>query len=444
MLGTLLKPAAQRELCMRYLYSALLYCLIPLILVRMLLRSRAAPAYRKRLAERFGAFTQDQECGDKPVLWVHAVSVGEAIAAAPVIETLLECYPRHRVVVTTTTPTGSERVKALFGDRVFHVYAPWDLPGAVQRFLKSVQPDLLLIMETELWPNMLHYSRRAGCRIVLANARMSQRSARGYARFSTLTRNMLTDLTVVACQSKNDSDRLLTLGLSKDRLEVTGSIKFDLELDAQIRLKAEQLSESWHTANRPVLVVASTHPGEDEQVLAAFGQLRKTAKNCLLVLVPRHPERFDAVYEQCAASGWKVLRRSADQPPSPSDDIVLGDTMGELLLLLSLADVAVIGGSLVEHGGHNVLEASAWGVPVVTGPHMFNFAQISELLSEAGAMITLDDPLKLGQCLTDLFADRTKRETMGAMGQQVVADNRGAKARLLALIKEQVASAPSP
>jgi 3-deoxy-D-manno-octulosonic-acid transferase len=444
MLGRLLKSAAQLELCMRYFYSALLYCLIPLILLRMFLRSRVAPAYRARLAERFGVFTPDKDRGDKPVLWVHAVSLGETIAAAPVIEALLERYPRHRMVVTTTTPTGSERVKALFGNRVFHVYAPWDLPGGVKRFLKSVQPDLLLIMETELWPNMLHYSQRAGCRIVLANARMSQRSANGYARFSTLTRNMLAGLNVVACQSQSDGDRLLTLGLSKNKLKVTGSIKFDLELDAQIRLTAEQLSESWHAADRPILVVASTHPGEDEQVLAAFAQLRKTAENCLLVLVPRHPERFDTVYEQCVLDGWKVLRRSAGQPPSFSDDIILGDTMGELLLLLSLADVAVIGGSLVEHGGHNVLEASAWGVPVVTGPHMFNFAQISELLTEAGAVITLDDPLKLGQCLADLFADRVKRETMGAIAQQVVADNRGAKQRLLALIEEQVGSQPSP
>ena len=423
---------------MRLIYSALFYCLIPLIMLRLLLRSRIAPAYRARMAERLGFFKADTSVDTRPAIWVHAVSVGETLAAAPLIENLLESYPDHRMVVTTTTPTGSERVKALFGDRVFHVYSPWDTPGAVKRFLRKTRPRLLLIMETELWPNMLHCTQAAGCRIVLANARLSQRSADGYARFDRLTRGMLACLDVVACQARADGDRFLALGLEPSALNITGSIKFDLQLDGDLRAKAAQLRDAWGTDKRGVIVAASTHPGEDEQILKAFTQVRQSHDNCLLVIVPRHPERFDTVYELCVAAGWNIQRRSSGRAPDPGDDILLGDTMGELLLLLGGATVAVIGGSLVNHGGHNVLEASAWGVPVVTGPYMFNFSDISDLLAAAGAMTRLADPGELGDCLAELLANPQRRREMGEAGQRVVADNRGAKKRLLALLDGQI------
>jgi 3-deoxy-D-manno-octulosonic-acid transferase len=426
---------------MRLLYSAFLYILFPAIVLRMLLRSRKAPAYRHRLAQRLGFFEAVPDTFDKPVIWVHAVSVGETLAAAPLIEDLLLRYPEHQLVVTTTTPTGSERVQALFAGRVFHVYAPWDLPGAVKRFVDRVQPRLLLIMETELWPNMLHYSARAGCAVVLANARMSERSARGYLRFPGLTRSMLDSIDMVACQSEADGERLLGLGLEPQRLEITGSIKFDLELGEDLKERSAQLADHWGTGNRPVLVAASTHSGEDEQILQAFSLLRSSVKDLLLILVPRHPERFQSVQQLCADAGWAVCRRSEGRAPQRDTDVVVGDTMGELVLLLSLADVAIIGGSLVPHGGHNVLEAAAWGVPVITGPHMFNFAEISELLSSAGAMIALEDPLNLGACLSELFADGARRARMGKAGREVVSSNRGAKKRLLALIDQQIQSA---
>ncbi len=418
---------------MRYLYSALFYLLLPVVVLRMLWRSRRAPAYRKRLAERFGVLDAGIP-GEAESIWVHAVSVGETLAAAPLIESLLERYPGHPLVVTTTTPTGSERVQALFGNRVFHVYAPWDLPGAVRRFLRATRPRLLLIMETELWPNMLHYTTGAGCRTLLANARLSERSAKGYARFGALTRELLQDLDTVACQAEADGQRFLSLGLPEQALHITGSIKFDLELDAVMREQAAQLRSELGTGRRPVLVAASTHPGEDEQVLQAFSRVRETQDNCLLVLVPRHPERFDDVFLLCQQAGWQVRRRSAGALPAMADDILLGDTMGELVLLLGAATVAVIGGSLVEHGGHNVLEPAAWGVPVVTGPYMFNFAEVSELLVAAGGMIRLDDPAQLGGCLQALLGDPQRRLEMGAAGQQVVADNRGARKRLLELV----------
>jgi 3-deoxy-D-manno-octulosonic-acid transferase len=422
---------------MRYLYSALFYLLLPLVVLRMLWRSRQAPAYRRRLAERFGVF--DREPDQRPVIWVHAVSVGETLAAAPLIEDLLRIYPDHAMVVTTTTPTGSERVQALFGDRVFHVYAPWDLPGAVRRFLTKIRPRLLLIMETELWPNMIHYSHGADSRILLANARLSARSARGYARLSALTRPMLRQLDTVACQNSVDGQRFLELGLPTAALHITGSIKFDLELDQALLERAEQLRASLGAPGRPVLVVASTHPGEDERALEAFARVREVAGDCLLVLVPRHPERFDDVYALCQRAGWQVVRRSTGADPGPSTDILLGDTMGELLLLLGAASIAVIGGSLVERGGHNVLEPAAWGVPVVTGPHMFNFAQISELLTAAGAMLMLDDPDSLADSLLELLQDPARCRQMAEAGRRVVADNRGAKQRLLELVASNLA-----
>ena len=423
---------------MRYLYSILYYCLLPIIVLRMILRSRAAPAYRRRLAERLGLFDAGALPKESPAIWLHAVSVGETLAAAPLIENLLHSYPNHVLVVTTTTPTGSERVAALFGERVFHVYAPWDTPGAVKRFLARIRPRLLIIMETELWPNMLHHCHQSGCCIVLANARMSQRSARGYARLGGLSESMLADLDVVACQSRADGDRFLQLGLQSSQLEVTGSIKFDLELDAGLRAQATELRNTWGVDKRSVIVAASTHPGEDEQILCAFAEVRAVVDNCLLVIVPRHPERFDSVFELCAAGGWQVQRRSLGVEPTLQDDILLGDSMGELLLLLSGATVAVIGGSLVNHGGHNVLEAAAWGIPVVTGPYMFNFAEISDLLSAAGAMQQLDHIDDLAGCLTRLLADPAQRRDMGTAGQRVVAANRGAKKRLLALIDDQL------
>ena len=423
---------------MRYLYSALFYLLLPFILMRMLLRSRRAPAYRRRLAERFGWFRAPAGLREVPVIWVHAVSVGESLAAAPLLESLLQDYPGYRLVVTTTTPTGSDRVRALFGDRVFHVYSPWDMPGAVKRFLARVQPELLVIMETELWPNLLHYCRQRGCRVVLANARLSERSARGYARFSGLTGNMLQQLQVVASQSRADGDRFLALGLPHNALQVTGSIKFDIELDEQLQRQAAALSASWQ---RQVILGSSTHPGEEEILLQAFRELQQSHSNALLLLVPRHPERFEDVYQLCRDTGFAALRRSTGEPLRAEHDVLLGDTMGELRLLSGTASVAVIGGSFIEHGGQNVLEAAAWGVPVVCGPHMFNFTEITDLLTAAGAMRKLQGPGQLASCLVELMADEALRRQMGLAGAQVVAENRGALARLREIIDGELSGA---
>ncbi len=424
---------------MRYLYSALYYALLPLVVLRMLWRSRRAPAYRHRLGERFGCFRPREDLA-QPAIWIHAVSVGETLAAAPVVERLLQQYPDYRLVVTTTTPTGSERVRTLFGERVFHVYAPWDLPGPVCRFLRGTRPRLLLLMETELWPNVVHYSQAAGCRVLLANARLSTRSAGGYARLGGLTRQMLSQIDIVACQAPADGQRFLQLGLPASALQLVGSTKFDLTLDEDLVARAGTLRRALGDGERPVLVAASTHPGEEALILEAFGQLRRAAgpglDRCLLLLVPRHPERFDEVFALCRRQGWQVVRRSAGDLPGAADDILLGDTMGELLLLLGTATVVVMGGSLVERGGHNVLEAAAWGVPVVTGPSCYNFVQSTDLLTAAGAMIRLESPAGLASCLQGLLTDPQRCQQMGAAGRQVLARNGGATGRLLALVEK--------
>ena len=421
---------------MRHAYSALFYLLVPVIVLRMLWRSRLAPEYRKRLSERFGLINASGLDPARARLWVHAVSVGEVLAAAPVIERLLADYPQHQLVVTTTTPTGSERVQALFGARVFHVYAPWDLPGACARFVRQIRPKLLIIMETELWPNMIHHTTLQGGQVLLANARMSARSARRYTRVRTLIADMLGRLDCVACQAQADGDRFSALGMPTGNLRITGSIKYDIDIDAAMQESSRVLREELAIDARPVVVAASTHPGEDAQVLGAFAELRQHVTGSLLVLVPRHPERFDAVFRQCIGAGWSVQRRTQAKVIDARTDILLVDTMGELPLLLSAGDVALIGGSLVPHGGHNVLEAAAWGVPVIAGPYMFNFSDISERMLEAGAMLQLEDISDLGDALSNLMKDQHRRAQMSLAGKQVVAENRGAREQLLGIIDE--------
>ena len=417
---------------MRHAYSVLLSLLLPLLVLRLLWRSRLAPAYRRRLGERLGRI--DLAIDGRPLVWVHAVSLGETLAARPLIDGLLASHPDHQVLVTTTTPTGSAQVLRLFGDRVLHVYAPWDTPAAVQRFLRRTQPRLLVLMETELWPNLLHYCAAAGCAVVLANARLSARSARGYARVATTTRRMLAAIDLIAAQHAADAGRFVALGAPTERVRVTGSIKFDVCLDASLRDAAARLVERWCLAQRPVLIVASTHEGEDEIALDAFATLRARAPGALLLLAPRHPERFDAVHRRCRDAGLVVRRRSLGDDVDATVEVLLVDTLGELLMLFGIADVAVIGGSFVPNGGHNPLEAAVWGLPVLCGPSMFNFADITAQLSSAGALEQVDDAASLGRRVGGLLDDPAELARRGAAAPGVVDANRGAVAALAAAI----------
>ena len=424
---------------MRHLYSALFILLLPLIVLRMLWRSRRAPDYRKRLGERLG-FVSFADGGQesKPLLWIHAVSLGETIAARPLIERLLSARPNWRLLVTTTTPTGSAQVRKLFGDRVLHVYAPWDTPGAVARFLRRVRPEVLVLMETELWPNMLHGCRQIGCSVVLANARLSERSARGYGRVAGLTRTILKNLDRVAAQAEADAQRFIDLGLDPQRVTVCGSIKFDVQLDAELRRRAGELRERWRLAERPVCLVASTHRGEDAIALELLARLRLDHPRALLILAPRHPERFDEVATQVANAGYGLRRRSSGDEVREDADVVLVDTLGELLLLFGLADLAVIGGSFIPNGGHNPLEAALWGIPVLTGPSMFNFAEVTAGLEAAGALQRVADSEELGTAAAALLADSADAQRRGEAGLAVVEKNRGALESILGLVEAEM------
>ncbi len=411
----------------RRLYSILLYLGIPLILLRLLWRARRAPDYRQRIGERFGLGLPAQKGG---VIWIHAVSVGETLAALPLIERLQAEYPQRQLLITTMTPTGSAQVRRSFGDSVIHVYAPYDLPFAVRRFLDAMRPELLLIIETELWPNILHYTAQRDIPALLINARLSQNSAQGYAKLGRLARSMLGNLSFVCAQNGSDAQRFIAVGLAENRVAVTGSIKFDVQFDQALRVQAQQLRAQWSAGEqRRIWIAASTHHGEDAIMLAAQQQLQQQFPDLLLVIVPRHPERFDAVYALCQASGIPTQRRSQTQSLDQHTRILLADTMGELSLLFGACDIAFVGGSLVATGGHNMIEPAAWGLPVISGPHVFNFTDVARVLAEQGGLTIVQDQRQLCMQLTLLLNDENKRRQAGDSNQQVVADNRGALQR---------------
>ncbi|WP_460420488.1 lipid IV(A) 3-deoxy-D-manno-octulosonic acid transferase [Pseudomonas sp. ZL2] len=413
----------------RTLYTLLFHLGLPLVALRLFLRSRKAPAYGQRIGERFALNLPAMAKGG---IWVHAVSVGESIAAAPMIRALLQAYPQLPVTITCMTPTGSERVRAMFADepRIQHCYLPYDLPWAAGRFLDHVQPTLAVIMETELWPNHIHQCAKRGIPVALANARLSERSARGYARFAGLTRPMLAEMSLIAVQTETEAQRFRQLGARSECVQVTGSIKFDLSIDEQLLPRARALREQWQAGQRPVWIAASTHEGEDEIILAAHRQLREHHADALLILVPRHPERFNSVFELCRGQ-FPTVRRSSGEPVAADTAVLLGDTMGELLFLYALADIAFVGGSLVPNGGHNLLEPAALSLPVLSGPHLFNFLEIAAMLREAGALQEVDDAQGLAAEVRRLVELPRDAQRMGAAGLAVMKANQGALQRLL-------------
>ncbi|WP_295449946.1 lipid IV(A) 3-deoxy-D-manno-octulosonic acid transferase [uncultured Thiodictyon sp.] len=417
------------------IYTLLLRLLLPIMLLRLLWRSLKAPAYRQRIAERL---VRDTPPAAPAQVWVHAVSVGEVQAAQPLIKHLLTRDPPLAVLVTTTTPTGAARVQELFGDSVTHRYTPYDLPEVVGRFLDRVRPRLLIVMETEIWPNTLAQCAARGIRVVLANARLSARSAKGYARLAGLTRATLRRFDLIAAQGEADARRFEDLGADPQRVRVTGSIKFDLRLPASLQDQSEVMRRTWG-GDRPVWVAASTHEGEDELMLTAHRRLCSRVPTALLVLVPRHPERFDRVAGLITRAGFQLARRSTRAPCTPQTGVFLGDSMGELPVFLAAADAAFIGGSLVRTGGHNPLEAAAVGVPVAIGPHVFNFAAITELLVAESAAVQVDNAAALADLMTQWLTNAALRTRVGERGRLVVERNRGALARLIELIEGQLA-----
>ena len=412
-----------------------MYLLVPFVLLRLLARGISAPAYRQRWRERLGRVPSKVEPGG---VWIHAVSVGEAQAISSLVGMLLKEYPQLPVYITTTTPTGSATVQRLFGDQVGHSYMPYDLPLFLNRFLETLQPSHLLMVETEIWPNLLFACRRHGIRTLLANGRMSERSFKGYRRLGAFTRQVFAQIDAVAAQTQDDANRFIGLGVPGNAVEVTGSIKFDQQIPASVEEQVEVMRRNW--GGRPVWVAGSTHEGEEEIMLAAHLHLLREIPDALLVLVPRHPERFDRVTGQTIKSGLNLVRRSAGELPSGDVQVYLADTMGELPVLLGAADVAFIGGSLAKVGGHNMLEAAAQGVPVCYGPHTFNFELISRMLLDCGAARLVHDAQSLATLLQAWLSDASVRSAAGESGRQVVQRNRGALARLYRMLEKQLAA----
>jgi 3-deoxy-D-manno-octulosonic-acid transferase len=404
------------------------------VIFRLFWRGRSNPAYRHRIGERLGLVRCDS---DKPIIWVHAVSVGETIAAQPLIEALIQQYSDHRVLVTTTTPTGSDRVKALFGDRVAHIYFPYDLPDVVARFIRRIKPKLLIVIETEIWPNLFTKCKKEHIPLVLVNARLSERSTQKYRKLRNLVSETLANISLIAVRSSIDADRFKQLGASDAQISVMGNIKFDFKINEKQVEQGRQWRRLWVKSDL-VWVAASTHESEDKEILDIYQNLLKQFPKLLLVLVPRHPERFDDVYRLCnGLKNVQVLRHSQVDDyinySKSKANIILGDSMGVMQSWLASADVVFMGGSLVEVGGHNPIEAIAQGIPVVSGPHMFNFDDITEQLSEEGLLTICDTSSDIRDKISTLLKQKLNKESVEVESKatQFMQQHRGVTARLL-------------
>lgn len=421
------------------IYSALLWLLLPVTLYHLVWRGLRQREYLLRWSERY-AQLEALPALPPGAIWVHAVSVGEVNAAIPLVNALRERHPGRPLLITTITPTGSARVCALWGEGVHHVYLPYDLHGMVRRFLERMRPALAVVIETELWPNLFVACARAEVPVVIANARLSERSLRGYRWLSPLIRLALSGVRLVAAQSEADAARFRVLAGDAARIEVTGNLKFDQPLPKASREEAL----AWRAAcgARPIWVAASTHAGEEAAVLEAHRRLRERRPGALLLWAPRHPERFGPVAELVREAGLPLRRRSLERAPDATCAVFLVDSLGELPGFLAAGDVAFVGGSLVDIGGHNLLEPAALGVPVLSGPHTFNFAEISAMLREVGALEIVADAEGLAAALDRLVAEPEEARRRGRAGRQRMDRERGALVRTLALIESVAGPMP--
>ena len=409
----------------RFFYTLALYLLVPFIPLRLLWRGRKQPAYLQHWRERFGWYAAAPQT---PLIWIHAVSVGETRACVPLIAALQARYPEHKILLTHMTPTGRETGLTLFGTRVQQSYLPYDLPGAVQRFLNHFKPTFGLIMETELWPNLIATCQQRHIPLALINARLSERSARGYARLASLTSEALNKLTLICAQTTADAERLTQLGAQN--IAITGNLKFDVVPPPT----NDQLRTLWPAA-RAVMLAASTRDGEEALLLDALAAAHPPQ---LLVIVPRHPQRFDSVASLLTTRNIPFQRRSENAPLRAETQVVLGDSMGEMFAYYGAADVAIIGGSLLPFGGQNLIEACALGVPVILGPHTHNFAQAAQDAIDAGAALRVSDAHEALTQAQFLLQNHEQRNQMSAAALNFASTHRGAVDKTMALIKEKL------
>lgn len=405
------------------------------MLIRLAWLGLKNPDYWARWSERFAYISFAG--GDLPVVWIHAVSVGEVQAASPLVSSLLAKYPRYQILITTVTPTGADMVRQKFAESVLHYYLPYDLPHVVKRFIAIVQPVMLIVMETELWPNLYWRCHQQAIPILLVNARMSARSFAGYKKLRMLTRQTLSKINMIATQSDIDGDRLISLGAEPAKVIVTGNLKFDVNVPNSIAEEAQSLRR-YFSSNRPIWIAASTHEGEESLILQAHRRILARQKNCLLIIAPRHPERFARVADLSEKSGFKTLCKSACQACDNEVQVFILDSLGELMVYYAASDLAFVGGSLLPFGGHNVLEPASLGVPVITGKHTQNFTDINRTLLDKGAAWQVSDIGQLPEKVELLLSDGNLRHHMGQLGKEMVEQNKGSTERIMALIAENL------
>lgn len=411
--------AAIDSVLLRWLYSLCIYLMLPFAYARLWWRGRKAPLYRQGWKQRLGFVDKPKTHG----LWVHAASLGEVIAADILLKRMWALKPDLTVIITTMTISGAIEVKKRFGDKVQHTYVPYDTPDAVKRFLRAVQPLAGVLIETELWPNLLHTCQKKHIPLFLANARLSEKSYRGYKRMNRLFKP-LWPILHVAAQTDIEAERFQHLGVPATQVTVTGSLKFDIQLNPQDFERATYFREIFGKRQQ-VWLAASTHDGEERIVLDAFAHVLAQCPDALLVIAPRHPERFQQVADLIAAAGYVYKRRSLGEAATPETQVFLQDSMGELLHTYGACDIAYVGGSLVPIGGHNVLEPAAFAVPSITGPHTFNFLEITRMLHAAKGLKTVTDANTLADAVIQAFAFPQERLAAGELARQVVAKNRG-------------------
>ena len=416
---------------MRFLYTILIHLLLPLALLYLWFRSLKQPEYRRGFSQRLG-LSGPEVSGD--VIWVHGASVGEVTAAVPMIRRLLSAYPDKTILVTTVTPTGAQRVRDNFGDQVEQCYLPLDAGFAVRGFLKRYRPELAIIMETEIWPTLYYELDQQSIPVVIASGRLSQKSVDGYGRFKSLISHAMRGNVRVAAQTQEDRERFIGLGLDAGKAVVTGNIKFDFDPPEGMGETGAEFRERHLCQQRPVWVAASTHEGEEEQVLKAHAALLQKVPDALLLLVPRHPERFDDVANLIRKAEFSSVRRSSNQICDPRSEVFLGDVMGEMMTFYAASDVAFVGGSLVDIGGHNLLEPASLGKPILTGSSNHNSQDVADMLIAAGALQTVDGPAELAVRLEELFNRPSSCDEMGSAALTAINNSRGALDRLMELI----------
>jgi len=414
---------------MRLFYNLLIWLLQIPVAAYWLLRGLLNNSYRDRIGQRFGSgYPSLERC-----IWIHAVSVGEVQAAVPLVRAIMRRFPDHPMLVTTVTPTGAARVRALFGNTVNHCYIPFEMPLAVNRFFGAVNPELALVMETEIWPNLYHGCGIREIPLILVSARISPRSVDSYRLWLPLFRDTLSHGIIIAAQSEADADRFRSLGASPARTWVTGNIKFDIELPSDLVARGDDVRQQVF-GDRRVWVAASTHDQEEQQILDAHRKLLGSFPDLLLVLIPRHPERFSQVRELVEKRGFACVARTERRACEAGTQVFLGDTMGEVTLFFAAGDIAFVGGSLVPIGGHNLLEPAALGLPVITGPHVFNAQEIADMFVELGACHMVANATELAAAVAELLSDPEQAAMLGGKAMKLVEENRGALSGLLALL----------